>query len=386
MNYNRTKKLVIFPASLKGVGLLFHFTELGICFSKGLSTRDDYDFLLVSEKEEQNPGLWDKLQASIPQKEILQTDSYKDFPKIVEEKLKNNRYDRVVVLTQGLLQFSGLIPLKRKYGRRLFLYVRLNSFRHGTLYRWPLTYYYSKLFVKYADFVNFQCAYTADIFANSKAIFDNGIGGFIPLGLAEEQLLMPDYEDWVGALEDNSATKIVYLASFHKHKRHAQLIDAMADLLLQNKSLKLLLLGNGTLYNKIRQKVIRYGIESAVLMPGRIDRKYVPWVLDKADVSIVLSGVETFGHNILEPLYYGTPLLSTDVGIARDTVKDFDTGFLLHTLSFKQLRKHIEYLMNNKQALSNMELRAKQLARQQYSWDNIVARYIRLFDSMSVSE
>jgi glycosyltransferase involved in cell wall biosynthesis len=367
---------------MKGVGLLFHLSELGVVLYRALSERDEFDFLLVSEKKEQNPGLWDRVEAAIPPDNIRKTDSYRDFHRIVEEQLETPSYSGVIVLTQGLLQFHDLIALKKRHNNRLWLYARLNSFRNGSIYRVPLTYYYSRLFVRYANYVNFQCAYTADIFTNSSAIFDRGIGGSIPLGLSVEALLRPPSDSWVDQMEEPDALKLVYLAQFHKHKRHTALINALVHLLRNNKSLKLFLFGDGVLYESLRKLTEQKGLKESVLMPGRIDRKYIPWVLDEADIAIVLSGTETFGYNILEPLFYGTPVISTDVGIAREVVNDFDTGFLLRADSFESVRKHIEYFIDNQEAAKIMGQRAMRMTRERYSWESIADRYLRLFDSI----
>jgi len=377
---SKPKKLIVFPASMKKVGLLYHFTELGICFSRRIAEKQDYDFLLISEKGELNNGLWSKLEGVLPKREIIRTNTYEEFPQIMETKMAADCYESVTVLTQGLKQFSSLIPLKRKYGKRLKLYIRLNSFKHGSILRYPLTLYYSWVFSRYADYVNFQCAYTATIFARSKTIFDRCLGISIPLGLSKEDSLEPDLDELVPIMKDDSCFKLVYLAQFHKHKRHFELIDQLKELLRNNNRLKLVLLGDGKEFSSIRRMVLEHKLGESVVMPGRIDRRYVPWVLKNVDLSLVLSNVETFGHNILEPLFYGTPVISTDVGIGREVVKDYHTGFLLNSGSLSNLVRYVEYLMNNETALVEMSANAQRLARLEYTWDSVVDRYMRLFD------
>ena len=174
------KKLIIFPASMKGVGLLYHFTDLAISLYESLKDSDSYDIKIVSEINEQNPGLWKRLMSVVPAESVIAINDQSELTGVVSEFLENYDYKQVIVLTQGLKQFTGLIKLKRKHRNRLWLYTRLNSFRHGSVVRPFLTYIYSFIFNRYADYVNFQCAYTADIFFRSNSILRSGRGGIIP--------------------------------------------------------------------------------------------------------------------------------------------------------------------------------------------------------------
>ena len=142
------KKCIIFPVSMKNVGLLYHFTELAIAFYDYFKSDQGYDFFIISEGGEQNPGLWDRVYRNIPNNSISIFKSSSDFPDFVESKLKSSDYAKVIYLSQGIMQFIGVINLKRKYKDKLWLYTRLNSFKHGTKYRKPLTFFLSILFKK----------------------------------------------------------------------------------------------------------------------------------------------------------------------------------------------------------------------------------------------
>ena len=69
---------VIFPASMKNVGLLYHFTFLSIELAKSFRN-SNYSFLMVSEKNEQNNGLWDKIYQELTSEEFEICENYKEF-------------------------------------------------------------------------------------------------------------------------------------------------------------------------------------------------------------------------------------------------------------------------------------------------------------------
>lgn len=374
------KQCIVFPISMKNVGILYHFTELSIALYQGLKDDPNVDLFLISEHGEQNPGLWDKLREFVPDDCISKHQSSTEFSSFVENKIISGQYETVVYLSQGIVQFLDAIKLKKKYKDKLWLYTRLNSFKHGTFYRGPLTFFLSLIFKRYADFVNFQCEGTVRIFKNSMSLFRAGKAGIIPLGLSVEEDLVPSDTELTGLFENPSAKNIVYLANFHKHKRQRDLILYMKEFLLKNTNLNLILLGEGLCLEDCKSLAVKYGLEGQVHFPGRLHRKYVPYILRRSDLSIVFSEVETFGHNILEPLFYGSPVISSNVGIASDVIKDFSNGALLCSTSQNEFRIKAGPYLGLGQSGDRSSI--KEIARATYSWEVVVRQYKAMFSQV----
>ena len=374
------KQCIVFPVSMKNVGLLYHFTELSIALYQGLKDDPNVDLFLISEHGEQNPGLWEKLQQFVPGECISRHQSSNEFSSFVENKIISGQYEKVIYLSQGIIQFLDAIKLKKKYKEKLWLYTRLNSFKHGTFYRGPLTFILSLIFKRYADFVNFQCEGTVRIFKNSMSLFRAGKAGIIPLGLSVEEDLVPSDTELTGLFENPSAKNIVYLANFHKHKRQRDLILYMKEFLLKNRNLNLILLGEGLCLEDCKNLAVKYGLEGQVHFPGRLHRKYVPYILRRSDLSIVFSEVETFGHNILEPLFYGSPVVSSNVGIASEVIKDFSNGALLCSTSQDEFRIKAGPYLGLGQSGNRSSI--KKIARATYSWEVVVKQYKAMFSQV----
>lgn len=371
---------IIFPASMKGVGLLYHFTYLTLEFAKQLRGTN-YSFLMLTEKGEQNIGLLNIVKDNLIKDEYMVLDSHKEFKPIVESYLEDENFDKVFYLTQGLIQFTHSIKLKIKYSNKLVLYTRLNSFKHGSFYRAPLSFVYSLLFYKYADVVNFQCEYTISKFSNSKILLKKGLDTIIPLGLNSPEVIKdPEKNELNSIMDNNSIYKIVYLAQFHKHKRHFELINSLKDYLKSNNDINLILFGDGIELDNIKKLCNQFNILDKVYFAGRVDRKFVPFYLKKSNLSVVLSKVETFGHNILEPLFYGIPVISANIGIASDVIRDFYNGFVLRSNNFKRLPGIIESFKQ----LTDKDLIIKSV--HQYTWSDSVKSYIKMFNYLSLKK
>jgi len=365
---------VIFPASMKNVGLLFHFTNLTIELAR-VFRNTNYSFLMISEKNEQNIGLWDKVRENLLDSEYAIFDNYQKFDSVYKKYLGSSHYDHVIILTQGIMQFFRCIPYKLKYKNKLILYTRLNSFKHGSVLRRPLTYFLSYIFGIFSDIVNFQCNYTFSIFVNSKFIINRGKAVTIPLGLSDDCVVEPTDNFLRTIFEPKTSFKIVYLAQLHKHKNHKQIIYNIGGLLRANPSVKLFFLGRGLEMDSLRLLVNRLGLSEQIIFLGRVERALIPWILQRADLAFALSNVETFGHVILEPLYYNVPVISKDVGIASDIIMDFNNGFIIRHPKLKGLEDIVGHFIHRKYKITNNGYR-------QYSWQEIAKSYYNLFDKV----
>lgn len=370
------KVKVIFPASMKNVGLLYHFTFLTIELAK-VFRNTNYSFLMVSEKSEQNKGLWDKIFSELNLNEFEMCENYHEFTGVYKRFLEDIRYDKVIVLTQGIMQVLECIKLKRKYGGKLVVYTRLNSFKHGSNLRAPLTYFLSFIFCKFCDVVNFQCDYTISIFYNSRRIINSGKAITIPLGLSHENLIRIDDSKIAEYFENENTFKIIYLAQLHEHKNHSRIIDKLKNMLQRNENIKVFFLGSGVEMNRLKRKVFSLGLQDNIFFLGRIDRSYIPWIISKSNLAFALSNVETFGHVILEPLFYGVPVIAKNVGIANDVIKDFDNGFVVREKSLMNLDLIVEHFMNRRIRNVNADYSS-------YTWSEIAKSYLNLCDYLAL--
>lgn len=101
---------------------------------------------------------------------------------------------------------------------------------------------------------------------------------------------------------------IVYVSSFIKRKRHKDLIEALS--LLDNKSIKLVLVGKGELEPYIRKLVELKGLTERVVFHGWDENPYS--IIKNAKVSVLASSAEGLPRVLVESLVLGVPMVSTD--------------------------------------------------------------------------
>ncbi len=110
--------------------------------------------------------------------------------------------------------------------------------------------------------------------------------------------------------------------------------------------------------------------------------KFVGWKTDKelfdiyqnSDLFLFASTYENFGRPLLEAAYFGLPLVSVDVGVARDLIGDNQGGILIPKLDAEKFAKEIIKLLKNDLKYNKSSKHVKNRS-QQFSIKLIVDQY-----------
>lgn len=116
------------------------------------------------------------------------------------------------------------------------------------------------------------------------------------------------------------------VAQLYETKGQSYLVAALAELMTQIPTLKLLLVGGGS-GEVLVQQARRLGVNDKVVFAGH--RKDVPACMRAMDVIVHPSLSEAFSQVVIEAMASGTPLVSTDVGGAREVIVDGETALLV---------------------------------------------------------
>lgn len=104
---------------------------------------------------------------------------------------------------------------------------------------------------------------------------------------------------------------LVHIGSFKEQKNHTKLIDIFQGLSPKQNNYKLLLLGDGALLPRIKEKVHQYGLDNYVLFIG-VETNIAPY-LKVADLFIFPSLYEGFGNVLIEAQYVNLPIAASNI-------------------------------------------------------------------------
>ena len=375
---------VVFLGMVYPWGIIRHFALLGIELFKECG---EMDYYFASIRREPDKGAWQLVKATIPMDSLIETDTFQQLVDRIATLFTS--YSKVLVhCGGGWGQTKAFLPLRKRYGKRLVLVGTTHSYRHDSAMRIPMSAFQSLLYLRYYDKIVFQCHYAADKFWGSRMLFAAGKGIIIPLGCEpfdnislETPLGITSKGGLAEILRDNSLFKFVYLAGFRPGKMHVWLVHAMAPVLRKNPKARVLFCGTGeeSVIEATRAAIRREGLNQQILLVGQISREEVPWLLKHCNCAVVPSRAETFGHNFLEPMFAGLPVLGTPVGIGRDIIKEGETGYTF-TLSRKDtISAKAEFLLSDIAKARDMGQTAKRLVSERFTHTAVARQLSNLY-------
>lgn len=140
---------------------------------------------------------------------------------------------------------------------------------------------------------------------------------------------------------EKSKTVIGHIGRFNTQKNHEFLIDIFSQVHRLNPDSVLVLVGNGTLENKIKDKVKNLGLESDVLFLGVRDD--VNRIIQCFDVFLFPSLFEGLGIVLIEAQAAGVPCLTSEKVVAKEAcITDLLEYYPLNESSLNWAKKTLE--------------------------------------------
>jgi glycosyltransferase involved in cell wall biosynthesis len=181
------------------------------------------------------------------------------------------------------------------------------------------------------------------------------------LGLSEEDFLVT----FVGRLEEQ--------------KGLAFLLDAVNQLNQRYTNLKVLLVGEGSLEQSLREYARRLSLQNIYFLGYRED---VANLLAASDVFVLPSVYEGLPLTVLQAMAVGCPTVVSRVGGLPEVVLDGVTGFLVEPGSIDQLRDRIDRLYNDARLRSTFSRNALETVGRQFTAEMMVGKTERIYEQL----
>ncbi|GAA0077161.1 glycosyltransferase [Clostridium sp. CTA-5] len=190
----------------------------------------------------------------------------------------------------------------------------------------------------------------------------------------EEKMLMRKEHDF--SSEDFI---LIYVAEFSKRKNQIFLLNSLKQLIDDgNKNIKLLLLGDGKLFDEFKLYAEKLGINNNVIFTGytKDTCKYY----QMSDVCVSSSRIEGLPFNIMEAMSVGLPIVASNVKGHSDLIVQNKNGFLFEYDNIDQFCNYIKSLYENEELQNNMKIKSKEFANK-YSIDNVLSNTVNIISN-----
>lgn len=163
---------------------------------------------------------------------------------------------------------------------------------------------------------------------------------------------------------------ILCVSTIYRHKNYEVLIDgyaALPDALREQYSL---LIAGGysdeEYFVELRERVEKKAVEDRIIFLGQIDYAHMPYLYSNAELFVLPSKLETFGHPLLESMAAGTPVLAADSASIPEIVDD--AGVLFNPDSASELAEQIERILTTRELAETLTERGNERVTD-FSWE-----------------
>ncbi len=188
-------------------------------------------------------------------------------------------------------------------------------------------------------------------------------------GVGKLPLFQGDRDSHVGRKSLGLEAKdfvVITVASLTPHKGHQVLIDAAAVVSKKHENLRLLIVGDGPLRNRLELYAQESGLSSKILFTGQ--RKDIVPLLKLADLFVLPStGREGLGIALIEAMAEGLPVIGTRLGGIPEVIDDNVNGLLVAPGSPYELAAAFEKLIGGKGIREKMGRRGRKIYEQRFT-------------------
>jgi L-malate glycosyltransferase len=180
--------------------------------------------------------------------------------------------------------------------------------------------------------------------------------------------------------EKSVGPSIVVVANLRPEKGHFVLLEACRHLAERFSTLKVFIVGNGSMKESIAQWISELKLMHCVEMTGEL--KNVPaFLLEVADIAVLPSlKNEGFPNSVMEAMAASLPVVATDTGGTSELVSEGLTGYLVPAGDPQALQDRLEKLCADPELRKKMGEAGRQRIIDRFTADRMVRRFESLYE------
>lgn len=291
------------------------------------------------------------------------------FPGLVS-KLKKVEYDFVQVQESTQLMSPYIASSVKKMGGKAVLYQGMyKSYTgFGAIFEKILDFIFLNKMIRAFDLV-FAKTREAKIFLEKKGY---GKVDLLPVGLD-----FPDKDDneimnrgSIYEFKEAHEHTFIYIGKLEERRNPYFLLNVLNELIKEKKlSVGLIIIGSGPKKGDTEKQIQKLGLESNIVMINSVPNTEIHGYLQNCDLFLLPSDYEIFGMVVLESLYNGTPVISSETAGPSDIIRKNYLGMCLRldqSLWVKEITKFINTDFYRTSSYNDMR---KIFIETEYNWE-----------------
>ena len=169
---------------------------------------------------------------------------------------------------------------------------------------------------------------------------------------------------------------VVIVANLRPVKDHGTFLKAAQIVHHHFPTTRFLVVGNGPELQKLKNFSATLGIASTVVFLGA--RNDIPNVLTACDIGVLSSSSESFSNAVVEYMAAGLPVVTTDVGGAREAVDDGINGYIVPVGDGDKMGKRIVELLESDRTVE-MSQESRRRSSERFALKSMVSKTEHLY-------
>ncbi len=133
---------------------------------------------------------------------------------------------------------------------------------------------------------------------------------------------------------------------------------------------------------RLRRIAIEEGVEAHITFVGRRGRDQLKYYYSAADIFVTTPWYEPFGITPLEAMACGTPVIGSNVGGIKFTVRDSETGYLVPPNDAEALADKLAHLYTHPKLLGVFGRQAVQRVNDLFTWKKVAKGLSELYEQV----
>ncbi|RNI25750.1 glycosyltransferase family 4 protein [Rufibacter latericius] len=341
--------------------------------TKGLQI--EFLCLYNSGNEDKNVGFINKLKAANIKVHTQLVGKYPSFSvlKKIKALIQENSYD---IIHTHLVHADFFLALVKMVYKLKFKHI---STKHGYEEKFNNDYGFEASKISKFNLYYQLCMFAEKYIDRSYAISNGLKEFFINTKIAEADkidLIHYGFDFSNASLDPNKEKyrfgdpQLVIVGRLVKFKGHRFLLKALPDVLKVFPSLKLIIVGGGSLDSELKEYTVSHNLSNHVIFTG-----YKPNIHDymlNSDVVLVPSISEGFGVVFLEAFNNRKPVIAFDVPAANEIIENNISGILVPPYDTSKLSDAIVSLLSSKSKMDTISANAYQRLGSYFNLDRMI--------------
>jgi glycosyltransferase involved in cell wall biosynthesis len=160
-------------------------------------------------------------------------------------------------------------------------------------------------------------------------------------------------------------------------KGHKHIVAAAEKLVPKYPQLRFLFVGFGSEEDNLRKMIAEKNLQEHVILTDWIQRPEMPSMYGVMDIYLHSAKYEPFGFVLVEAMFNGVPVVSTETGSANDSIRHRENGYIVSYENMGDLAGGVEFMIeNDRKEIGN---KGKETALQMFQFKTMFDNYKNLY-------